>query len=84
MRIIIGTIKKNSAQDVQVALDKWKGHHVIDVRIPFAEGKMTTKGLTMGAARWKELLPMIAAAIEEFEKQLANPDSEYAKDVATA
>jgi len=79
MRTVFGMIKKNNSEDVQVAFEIFKTHPVIDVRVPAGE-KMSTKGLTMGILRWKELLPIIAAAIEEFEKQLADPASDFAKE----
>jgi hypothetical protein len=71
MRTVVGSIKKNAAEDVEVAIDYYKKQPVIDVRVPAGE-KMTTKGLTMGVRRWKEILPIIADAIEQFEKQLTD------------
>jgi hypothetical protein len=79
MRTVFGTIKKNNAEDVQVALEIYKKQPVIDVRVQAGE-HMSKKGLSMGILRWKELVPIIAAAIEEFEKQLADPASDLAKE----
>jgi len=80
MRTVFGMIKKNNSENVVVALEIFKSHPVVDVRVPAGE-KMSTKGLTMGILRWKELLPIIAAAIEAFEMQLADPESDFAKEI---
>jgi len=80
MRTVFGTIKKNNAENVLVAFEIYKKQPIIDVRVPVGE-KMSTKGLTMGIQRWKELLPILAAGIEEFERQLADPESEVAQAV---
>lgn len=79
MRTVFGTIRKNNSEDVQVAFEIYKKQPIIDVRVPAGE-KMSTKGLTMGVLRWKELLPILAGAIEEFERQLADPDSDFVKE----
>lgn len=78
MRTVFGTIKKNNAEDVQVAFEFYKGQPIIDVRVHAGE-KMSKKGLTMGVLRWKELLPILADAVEEFERQLADPGSGMAR-----
>jgi len=80
MRVVFGEVKKNNSDMLQVALEVYKRSPVIDVRVPAGE-RMTTKGLTCGVHVWKALLPVIASAIEEFEKQLANPSSEFAIEI---
>ena len=79
MRVVYGEVKKNNSDTLLIALEVYKGSPVIDVRVPAGE-RMTTKGLTCGVHVWKALLPVIASAIEEFEKKLADPLSDLAKE----
>lgn len=81
METIFGTIKKNGSENVQVTSNIYKKSPVIDVRVRVGD-KLSRKGLTMGLSGWKEILPIIAAAVEELEKQLADPDSVIVRAMA--
>lgn len=79
MRTVFATMSKNAGETLELAGEIFKKHAVLDVRVPTGGGFKTTKGLTMTVAKWRELLSILPAAIEEFERQLADPDSEFAK-----
>ena len=80
-RHVVGEIQKNNSEKILVALEIYKGHPVLDVRV-FAGGKTTRKGITAGISRWQELTPLLTAAIDYYSEQLADPESEYFKAAA--
>lgn len=63
--IIIGTVEKNSREKVRVAIDTYKGHTFLDIRV-FVDGddgpQPTKKGLTIKVDRISDLRSLLEAA----------------------
>jgi len=68
---MIAELPKNASEVVRVERVNYRGHDLIDARVwlrsvvPGDEPRRTRKGLCLTPALWRELLPMIAQAIEE-------------------
>ena len=69
--IIVATLTKNARESVRVALDEFRGHNLLDVRVmvPVAShtGAMapTGKGISVNVA----MLPSLRAALADAEAQ---------------
>ena len=63
-RVLVASVSKNSREEIEVAIDRYRGHEVVDVRAWIAgyDGKSTPtkKGLTFRA----ELIPALIAALQ--------------------
>lgn len=72
--IVIGEVRKNSAEVVQVSVARFKGHVYCGARIWLKDeggtnqGTPTVKGLTIRADILSELLPLLKSAVEVAEK----------------
>lgn len=67
---VLGTIDKNARELLQVRSTTFNGIELVDVRCwlkPVGAGDPTPtkKGLSLRPATWRELLPEIAAAIDD-------------------
>lgn len=70
MNKTISTIKKNSIDEIRIALSEFKGHDLINIRVytEIENGKdmvPTKKGLTCNV----QLLPVLITALQEAEKE---------------
>ncbi len=68
MEEVVATIAKNKREKVRVALTKYEGHNLCDVRVfaePYAgdEWVATKKGISLGVAK----LPDLIAALQRAE-----------------
>lgn len=68
------SIKKNAQQTVRVQRTEFGGRTRIDVRIWGEDNQGTMqpwkKGLSLSPSQWRNLLPSIEAAIEDFEAEV--------------
>ena len=67
---LIAIIEKNKRDEIRIALDQFKGHHLVDVRVfadPYAreERVATKKGVSLAIAK----LPELVAALQEAERE---------------
>lgn len=63
--ISIGSLTKNSREHVRVALDHFKGHDLLDIRITTESGGIwmpTAKGVSVNIAKLPELIALLRAA----------------------
>lgn len=72
---LIGTIRKNSAEEVRVAVTEFKGGHYVDVRVFAAYGddadeerRATKKGVTLNLTKLPELIDALEMARVEAER----------------
>ena len=79
MRRLHSTVKKGHSHTVELAFEDYKGHNLLDLRVIEGEYK-TKRGICAGLTIWREILPLLAAAIEEADK-LADSSSDLAKEV---
>jgi len=72
---VIGSIKKNATEQLQVALTEYEGHKLVDVRVHFetstgsGEWKPTKKGVTFA----RRLLPEVTELLRQAHDQADNP-----------
>ena len=63
------TLKKNATEEIHVEPTTYGGHDLIDVRVYYDAGggdfRPSKKGLSLRPELWRELLPMIEAALGE-------------------
>ena len=72
----LAIIEKNSREDCRIALDEYKGHTLIDVRVwaDFAAGPVATrcatkKGVALDVSRLPDLIAALEAAKDEAERR---------------
>lgn len=70
--VLVATLSKNAREDLRVTATTYEGHELLDVRVwstpttPTSDdARPTKKGLALRPDLWRELLPIIAAAVEE-------------------
>jgi hypothetical protein len=79
--ILIGTLPKNSLDELRVSLSEFRGHHLVDVRVfsnfsgvPSDEKKATKKGATINVASLPELIRLFQDAEVEARRLKLLPD----------
>ena len=77
MEKVIETIEKNTREEIRIALTKYKGFDLVDLRVFFHTGvldddpKPTKKGITFKT----EVLPEVIEGLEEAKNEILNSDS---------
>jgi hypothetical protein len=64
----IGAIEKNSREQVRIALQVFKGHNLVDMRVLTVSGAVpmvTAKGITVNVAKLPELISLLQTAQAE-------------------
>ncbi len=69
---LVGTVRKNAREVVRVTRREYEGHQLVDVRVwtvppegSGGEAKPSTKGLACRLETWRDLLPLLGAALAE-------------------
>jgi hypothetical protein len=75
----IATLQKNSQESVIIALDEWKGHHLVDLRVyaryaTWEEPKATKKGVALRVEQLPSLIEALQAAATEARRRGLLPD----------
>jgi hypothetical protein len=68
----IGVIEKNSREQVRIALQAFKGHNLVDMRVLTVSGAVpmvTAKGITVNVAKLPELILLLQTAQAEARAQ---------------
>ncbi len=65
----IATIRKNAREDLRVTQDKFRGHHLLNLRAWFNADENEQRPGKQGVAVRLDLLPHLRAALFEAEEQ---------------
>jgi len=76
---IIATIPKNAAEKVVIALEEFRGHHLVDLRVYAAydstgEARATKKGVSLQVAHLPSLIEALQDAAAEARRRGLLPD----------
>ena len=77
--VLIGTVQKNGAEEVRVALSSFRGTAVVDVRTYSESGdaverRPTTKGVALNVARLPDLIAALQPIAGYVRRWGAGPD----------
>ncbi len=66
---LIGESQKNDRETIRVSVIVWHGQTFLDVRVHNEDGAPLMKGITAHPRCWRELTPILAAALEAVDSQ---------------
>lgn len=65
----VATIRKNAREDLRVTLEKYRGHHLLNLRIWFDAGGGEQRPGKQGVAIRLDLMPHLRQALAEAERK---------------